>query len=241
MIVTPYSEGEDRLDPIRYVVETRSADAIITTQIEPEDARIAYLMERGFPFATYGRTDWCRDHPYFDFDNGAFGEIAGRRLVQNGRRHILVVAPPLHQSYCRHILAGLNRALDGTGAHLEVLDGVTSHDTNAAVRAGIAARLSRPEPVDAIVAPSTTAAISAVAALEHLDRRVGRDIDVFAKEAAPFLRFFREEIMTVYEDVVAAGEFLSKAAVRAIEQPELPPMQGLEVARESRPLDTLFE
>lgn len=240
MIVTPYITGEDWMDPIRYIVETNSADAIITTQIEPEDARIAYMMERDFPFATYGRTRWCDEHAYFDFDNTTFGEMAARRLVDAGRRHILLIAPPMRQSYARHIVTGLRSTLDGSSVTMEILDGASSHDGNAVLRPKLLARLLAEPSVDAIVAPSTASAISAVAALERAGRVVGQDIDVFAKEAAPFLQFFRPQILTVREDVVAAGSFLADAAVQAIEHPERKPMQALVAAKPAPAIEALF-
>ena len=241
MIVTPYATGEERMDPIRYLAETRSADAVIMAQVEVEDPRVAYLMERNFPFATYGRSQWFREHAYFDFDNGTFGEIAARRLIEKGRQHLLLIAPPLEQSYAQHIIEGIERGLAGSDATLEIADGVTSHDSNSAVRTALAARLARRDaPVDAIIAPSTSAAISSAVALEHVGLKLGREIDMFAKEATPFLRFFRSEIETVFEDVLEARRFLAEAVVRRIEHPELPPMQALEVAREPRPLDSLF-
>lgn len=240
MIVTPYLSGEDRLDPIRYIVETRSADAIITSQTEPEDRRVAYMMERKFPFATYGRTRWCERHAWFDFDNGTFGEIAARRLLERGRRHLLLVAPPLEQSYAQHIVGGIRKAIAGGGAQLEILAGATSHDTNAVVRKALSERLVQDPVPDAIIGPSTTSAISAVAVMEFRGLTVGRDIDIFAKESAPFLRLFRREVMTVHEDVIEAGEFLARAAIRAIERPDLPPMQSLVVAEAAPPIDSYF-
>lgn len=240
MIVTPYTDGEDILDPVRYVVETRSADALIMNQIEHDDSRVAYLMERGFPFVTYGRSRWSRDHPFFDFDNVSFGEIAARRLLERGRRDVLLVAPPRQQSYSRHMIEGLRKELAAAGRTLEILDTVTSHEPNEAMRRHFARRLSRGPGVDAIVAPSTSSAIAAVAALEHCGMVLGRDIDVFAKESGPLLCFFRREVMTVHEDVVTAGEFLAEAVVRAIEQPGLPPLQSVEVARQSAPMEELF-
>ncbi len=239
MIVTPFSSGEDRMDSIRYVVETGSADAIIINQIEPEDPRVAYMMERGFPFATYGRTDWCRDHPYFDFDNGAFGAIAGKRLTERGRRNVLLVAPPLDQSYTRHMIDGLRGALNAGGAQFEILDGCNSDGTNPEIRSCLSARLRTGGAVDGIVCPSTTAAISSVAALEAFGCALGEDVDVFAKEAIPFLGIFRPQILSVIEDVVAAGQFLAEAAIRAIEHPDLPPMQAIEVAKLPNPIEPL--
>ena len=76
LIVTPYNMRSDPLDPVRYIVETGSADGIIFSRTEPQDARVRYLHERGFPFATHGRTEMGIEHPFFDFDNARYGELA---------------------------------------------------------------------------------------------------------------------------------------------------------------------
>ena len=54
--VMPRAPGEDYMKPVKYIVETRSADAVILNEIQPEDPRVAYLMEKKIPFATHGRT-----------------------------------------------------------------------------------------------------------------------------------------------------------------------------------------
>jgi LacI family transcriptional regulator len=51
---------------------------------------------------------------------------------------------------------------------------------------------------------------------------------VIAKETVPFLRLFRPTLLPVAEDVNKAGTFLAKAAMQAINRPDLPPMQGLD-------------
>ena len=56
LIVTPFFPDQDPMDPVRYIVETGSADAVIFNQVRPQDPRVAYLMEKGFPFATHGRS-----------------------------------------------------------------------------------------------------------------------------------------------------------------------------------------
>ena len=77
LIVTPYSRNNDPLEPVRYVVETGSADGIIISRTEPDDTRVRYMTERGFPFATHGRTDMGIEHPFHDFDNYAFARRGG--------------------------------------------------------------------------------------------------------------------------------------------------------------------
>ncbi|MDP5359382.1 MAG: LacI family DNA-binding transcriptional regulator, partial [Paracoccaceae bacterium] len=107
LIVTPFFPDQDPMEPVRYIVETGSADAIIMNQIKPEDPRVAYLMERNFPFATHGRTNWSDRHPYYDYDNKAFGSLAIKQLAARGRKNIFVIAPPQTQSYALHMIAGV--------------------------------------------------------------------------------------------------------------------------------------
>ncbi|MFT5065191.1 MAG: LacI family transcriptional regulator, partial [Reinekea sp.] len=227
--VTPYSPQDDLMKPVRYIVETGSADAIILNQIEPEDVRIAYLMDRKFPFATHGRSNWAESHPYYDFDNGAFGQLAIDLLASRGRKSVLAIAPPLRQSYGLHLVNGLQVATDANHQTLHVLENSTSDDPSDTVIEHVTAYLKAHPETDAIVAASTTTAMAAVAALESLGKTVGREIDVLSKEATPFLQLFRAEILSMSEAVGEAGDFLAKAAIQAVREPDLPPMQFLEV------------
>ncbi|MEZ5767451.1 MAG: LacI family DNA-binding transcriptional regulator [Paracoccaceae bacterium] len=81
LTITPFFPDQDPMQPVRYVVETGSADAVILNQTQPDDPRVRYLAERGFPFATHGRTDMGLEHNWFDFDNTAYGRIAVETLA----------------------------------------------------------------------------------------------------------------------------------------------------------------
>jgi LacI family transcriptional regulator len=232
LIVTPYFPTDDIMKPIRYIVETGSADAVIFNQTQPDDPRVAWLMERHFPFATHGRTRWSDRHPYFDFDNGAFAEIGVNRLVRAGRRNILMIAPPLDQNYGRDTVLGASRAAAAHKVKLGIADGITSDSSSLDVRSRIGEILVADPSIDGLICSSTSATMAAVAGLEAGKLGLGREIDVFSKEAIPFLNLFRKEIIAIKEDVKAAGEFLARAAIQAIKEPHLPPMQGLEVPRD---------
>ncbi len=229
LIVTPFFPDQDPMEPVRYIVETGSADAVILNQIQPQDPRVAYLMERGFPFATHGRTEWADRHPYYDYDNGAFGRLAATQLAERGRKHILLIAPPRAHNYAQQMMAGVRDACAARGVTLTIPDAVTSDSDTNAVIDYIRAALGATPQIDAVITASTASAMAAVAALEQTGATVGQQIDVFAKEAVPFLKLFRADILTMSEQVGAAGEFLAKAAIQAIRKPDDPPMQGLEV------------
>ena len=228
--VSYFFPGEDPMKPIRHIVETGLADAVIFNQTLPEDARVAWLLERHFPFATHGRTNWAERHPWADFDNGAFGAIAVRRLARAGRRRIGVIAPPLNQNYGQDFVAGVTAAAAGMGVEAWAVPGASSDSAGARVREAVARAL--PGGIDGIVACSTNAAMASVAALEGEGLRLGREVDLVAKEAIPFLTLFRREIMAVQEDVGRAGAVLARAVIRAIKDPEAPPLQDLEVPRD---------
>ena len=235
LVVTPFFPDQDPMEPVRYIVETGSADAVTMNQIQPNDPRVAYLMERKFPFATHGRTNWADQHPYYDFDNAAFGRIAVGQLVGRGRKNIYVVAPPKAQNYAQHMIAGVTESGAAHGVNVTVADDITSDTASADVVASLCNTLQERPDIDAVITASTSSAMAAVAAVEQHGAEVGQQIDVFSKEALPFLKLFRADILTIAEQVNAAGEFLAKAAIQAIRKPDEAPMQGLEVPSDGAP------
>ena len=229
LIVTPFFPDQDPMDPVRYIVETGSADAVIMNQMQPNDPRVAYLMERNFPFATHGRTIWSDKHPYYDFDNKAFGVIAVQQLAARGRKNIFVIAPPGSQTYAQHIIAGVRESGQANGVEVKIADGITSDTPSAEAVEQVREAFKDQPKIDAIVTASTSSAMAAVAAIEQHGAQVGQEVDVFSKEAMPFLKLFRADILTIAEQVNSAGDFLARAAIQAIRRPEDPPMQELEV------------
>ncbi|MDA8584754.1 LacI family transcriptional regulator [Rhodobacteraceae bacterium] len=228
VIVTPYFPDEDPMIPVTYVVETGSADAVILNQTQPEDVRVRYLMDQNFPFATHGRTKWSHLHPYFDFDNSKYGSYSVERLHQRGRKNLLLIAPPPGQTYARYMIEGSLEMADTLGIKMKLLESATSDDPSDVVRAAVEAHMTDETSVDGIVCGSTTAAMAAVAAVEDFDFKVGRDVDIVAKEAEEFLSLFRPDILSFRENVSRAAEFLAEAAIQAINQPDLPPLQELD-------------
>lgn len=229
MVVMPFFPDQDPMDPIRYIVETESADGIILNQTKPDDPRIRYMAERGFPFATHGRTDMGIDHPYFDFDNEAFGRLGVRALAERGRKRLFLIAPPRSHLYARHMTYGFSDEAALRGLPFELAEDVTSDSGGEAIELAVARRFAGSNPPDGMLVGSTTAAMSAIAGAERNGHVLGRDFDVVAKEAIAVLRRFRKDIIIIREDVGRAGDFLARALVATIEKQALDDRQGLEV------------
>ena len=227
--ITPYFGDEDPMKPIRYIVETRSADAVIFNQIRPEDPRVSYLRSVDFPFATHGRSIWENEHAYYDYDNGAFGALAVKELAARGRKNILLIAPPTDHRYGEDMILGAEQAGRAHNVNVRVLSGATSDNAMDETEAAIDAYMASGRPVDGLICASNSSSIAAMSAVEKAGLVIGDTVDLFSKEAIPILRRIRSSILTVREDVAETGQFLAKAAMAAVLTPDEPPMQFLEV------------
>ena len=227
VIITPYFPDEDPMAPIRYIVETGSADGLIINQTEPDDPRVRYMMDHKFPFVAHGRTAFSEQHAFFDYDNTAFGTLAVEALADRGRRHVALLAPPQTQTYAQNMIKGARAAATSRGVQFSIIEGATSHSTIATVDQAVTALFTGPDRPDALIAPSIGGCVTMVSALEHLGLVLEQDFDIAAKEAVSFLRRFRPGILVLEENVDIAGDFLARALMHRINQPDEPPMQKL--------------
>ncbi len=84
-------ERSEEPEIVRAIVEDRLADGIVLGRTRLEDPRVAYLMETGFPFVTFGRTEWEQDHSWIEIDYAHAGELAveALSLAQPNALHVL--------------------------------------------------------------------------------------------------------------------------------------------------------
>jgi LacI family transcriptional regulator len=230
MVVMPFFGDQNVLDPIRYIVETGSADGVILNQTEPDDPRLSYLHAARMPFATHGRSDMGLDHAYFDYDNHAFGALAVQALAARGRKRVRLLAPPAHQMYGQHMIAGATQAAQALGLAL-TLSPTHADQGGAAIEAALRGLFGTGDAPDGIISASTTGAMAAIAAAEGCGAVLGRDFDLVSKEAIQFMHRFRREVIIAQEDVAQAGDFLARAVVAAIEGKGTAPAKGLQVPR----------
>ncbi|TPM26394.1 LacI family transcriptional regulator [Mesorhizobium sp. B2-3-5] len=213
LIVTPYSRLQDPLDPVRYLVETGSADGVIISRTQPNDPRARYLLEHGIPFATHGRTDMGLVHPYHDFDNYAFATEAVRHLAGMGRRRLALVAPPVGLTYHRHTVNGFADALSEVGASEVPFSTVSIDHSIEEIRTRTAQLMRRDIRPDGIVSSAAAATLAIVAGIEDAGLKLGRDVDVVSKQSSELLHLFRHELLVVNEDFRLAGSELARSVL----------------------------
>ena len=213
LIITPYSLA-DPMEPVRYIVETKSADGIIISRTEANDPRVRYMQAHGMAFATHGRTEIETPHAFCDYDNAEFAREAIRQLLARGRRKIALLGPPifavLPQAHGRGISGG--HAAGGPARHCVRHDRHRRADErHESVRRGAGQVRRRARRVHLLKRHERH--------VRHFRTRkralrIGRGFDLVAKQAAVPLHWYRSEIITIDEDFHAAGVSLAKAVHR---------------------------
>ena len=216
LVVMPLMQNADLMEPIRYFVETGSADGLIFTHTQPHDQRVRYLLDRDFPFICHGRTKLEEPHPFYDFDNERFTVDAVHRLSERGRKRLLLVAPLPNLTCSGHMREGFRRAVAAAGVEGEVLAGVHLDSDPAEFRLEAKRLALGPNAPDGIICANETRSLALVAGLQDGGLTVGQDVDVIGKDTSDLLDHVTPSIDSFYEDLIFAGEELARLLLMRI-------------------------
>lgn len=213
--MAPYDADADPMVPIRHIVRNGLADGIVFSGTQPADPRVTFLTEAGMPFVSHGRTNGQTAHAWCDYDNEAFARLAVQRLVERGRRRLLLIPPQPHRTYSRHMRDGFCKAISDAGV-TGLFDESLTLATRPAKLQEAAVRLVRTDAVDGFICPGEVAAMAVLAGFQDRGVAVGAEVDVIAKQTSPTFDLYRPRIDTIYEDIRAAGEALGHLLLRRI-------------------------
>lgn len=215
LVVTPYSLS-DPMSPIRYIVETNSADGVIISRTQPDDPRVRYLRDNNIPFVSHGRTNMDIEHCYYDHDNEAYTLEALRLLKERGRSKVALINPPPTLTYFTHTQKGFEEGLrlyDFT--HIPFGAYSTDSDVNE-LRAAARELAERETPPDAIVCSSVAAAPAVAAGMLDGGKVMGVDYDMVAKPGSEIFLCTLPAIISVEEDFRHAGQMLAQMLIAHI-------------------------
>jgi LacI family transcriptional regulator len=230
LVVTPYSLS-DPMEPVRYIVETNSADGVIISRTQQHDQRVSYMTENNINFVTHGRTDMGVEHAYYDYDNEAFAYDALRRLKEKGRDNIALMSPPPTLNYYQHTLKGFDRGLVDFGLN-GFLVGATSSDSHDEELMAAGFEMSqRKTPPGGVICASASMALAVNAGLAKGGMKVGDSFDMVVKSVNPLLHLLLPEIIGINEDYRKAGFELGKMIIARIAGTKAVDLQVLELPR----------
>lgn len=217
LVVMPYSDNDDPLEPVKYVVETGSADVVIISRMEPDDIRVRYLMDNNMPFVTHGRTLSNLPHAWVDYDNERFAYKGIERLNHLGCRSVSTVFPVPHLTYWRDLQSGFEKGLAEFDMTERRLPDIVLENTMDEIEEGVAKLMRSPNRPDGILSAAGSASIAITSGIERAGLEVGRDVQLVSKQSTRILERFRPAINVFFEDVPETGRVLAEHALKLMQ------------------------
>ncbi|PRY24885.1 LacI family transcriptional regulator [Aliiruegeria haliotis] len=219
LVVTPHFTDRESLVPIRQIVTNRQADGVIFTRTAPFDDRARFLLERGFPFVSHGRTEFTEPHPWVDFDNEDFAYRAALRLVEKGCRRVCAILPPEKLTFRQHLRYGLMRAVRETGVGYFIPESVTLDSKPEQISdwaSGVAREADRP---DGFICPGEASYLAVRNGFQQAGLRIGEDVHAVSKSISGILSLIDPTADAVHEDVEEAGRLLARHMLAVLAAP----------------------
>lgn len=179
--------------------------------------KLERLVEQGTHFVRWGQVQPGQPGISIGCDNHAGGMLAGRHLLERGRRRIAFLGDAssrFPEFFARY--QGCDAALHEAGLAMAPALQVDADSTEEAGYAAARTLLARGEAFDAIFAASDLIAIGAIHALKEAGRRVPDDVAVVGFDGTPMARFADPPLTTVVQDTSRAGELLVDTLLKQV-------------------------
>ncbi len=203
LLVATARPGADEMRAYRHLVDGRRVDGILLARTRRQDERIAYLLDRGFPFVAHGRSEETRAFAHLDIDGKAACRAATARLIGLGHRRIGMINALETYMFAVHRQAGWRAALAGAGLVPGPLDHAEPTEENGFRL--MAAMLRAPAPPSAVLCATDRLAVGALHALGDAGLRAGRDVSIIGYDNLPMASFTDPPLTTIEQPIERAG------------------------------------
>lgn len=203
----PYRMNQDRVTDYRTLIDSGRVDGFVLTSVEYHDQRVSFLLERGFPFVAFGRSDPKLDFPYVDVDGAAGLKMAIEHLATKGHHRIALLAWPDDSRVGNERMQGYVEAMRAHGRLIEPHLIARGEGTFEFGRAATERWLDgdpaqRPT---AIVALNDTMAIGAMHAGQGRGLTIGQELAVIGFDDAPMAQYLWPPLTTIRQPIRAIG------------------------------------
>ena len=215
--------------PYEDLVRRGVVDGFVLSETDYDDSRVDYLLERGIPFVTFGRTAGSHRHFWVDVDGEAGMMDLSRHLIEKGHSKFGVIAWPDGSESGDLRLDGICKVLADHGLD----EPATVRTTNGFEpgRVALAELLERDPSITAVIAVADELALGAMTEAAVRGIEVGKDLAVAGFDDIPTASIFQpgltsvrkpfEEIGTVLVDLLADALSLRTGPHGVLLKPDL--------------------
>jgi LacI family transcriptional regulator len=208
LLVTTAAAGAAEMRALKRFVEHRRVDAIIVARTHVHDERVAYLLDRDFPFVSHGRVEDTRPYAYLDTDGAAAFAMAVSHLVELGHERIGFVGAPPDRYYAADRFRGFLQGLrdQGIAADPRIIRHGAVDEASAA--AFVRSLLGEARPT-ALLCATDRIAIGAVSAAKELGWSVPGDLSVVGFDDLAIGSVTDPPLTTMAQSVGRAGHHVA--------------------------------
>ena len=204
----PFREGDAHVDAYRELIDTGRVDGFVLSSVNYSDPRINFLLERKFPFVTFGRSNPELDFPYVDINGFEGLWQVMQYLFSRGHERIAAIAWPEDSRVGNERMRGYFDAMQEARLRIhpewiERGEGTFEFGREAAARLLQLPEADRPS---AIITLNDTQAIGALHTAREQGLVVGRDIAVVGFDDAPMSQYLFPSLTTVQQPIHEAGQ-----------------------------------
>lgn len=177
LIIAPVSQ-QNELPSYEHMVRGRRVDGLVVSRTLVHDERIAYLLEKGFPFVAHGRTELNQPYAWFDYDNQAGITLACAHLLGWGHQRIAMISAPLAFNFARQRRDGFLACMRDAGLSVGpdyLVDNTLDRRSGYQAMQLLLATSPRPS---AVIVDNHLSGVGAVRALLDAGIDIGKEISV---------------------------------------------------------------
>jgi LacI family transcriptional regulator len=212
---------EEEAGIVRDIVEGRLADGIVLGRTRQDDERVRFLMERAFPFVTFGRTAFADRHPFVEIDYANAGRLAIEALALSTPDALHVISAPEGQRFADNYVAGAAEAAAQHGVRLHVHRVELTEEAGEAVAADVFDAAEKESSV-ALACIQDLLAFGAYRAAAVREKKIGRDIAIFGGQNFPGSEHAAPPLTTFSTEDARVASLLSLAMLTRLDNPDAP-------------------
>ncbi|HIC89194.1 MAG TPA: LacI family transcriptional regulator [Anaerolineae bacterium] len=208
VLAFPVSSIYDEVTVYRELANSRRVDGFILSNTNFDDPRVRYLMDDGFPFVAFGRSNPEWDFAYVDVDGADGIRQVVKHLLTLGHRRIACLAWPENSLTGQYRLEGYYQAMAKAGLAADPQWVLRVENDYAQAYAATQRLLDLPLQArpTAIVCLTDLIAIGALNAAADAELRVGHELAVTGFDDAPIARYLRPPLTSLRQPIAEVGE-----------------------------------
>jgi DNA-binding LacI/PurR family transcriptional regulator len=225
VVVVP--DGDPR-DEMRRLIASRSVDAFLLSELQPDDPRVVLLAEAGMPFACFGRTGPALPQHWVDIDNHAAIVAAVDHVLARGYTRVAFAGYRSASCWDSERAAGFRAGLARHGIPADEADVLLVDEASARRRirsllTGAHRGARRGERPDAVITGSDRLAAVIYGVAADLRLRIGRDVGVTGFDGTMAAGLLHPRLTSV---TIPVDEIARRVVARTLWQVEHGPDQS---------------